>query len=469
MTTYLFYDVESTGLNRCFDQVIQFAAIRCDKELRELERQQFLVKLNCDVIPHPEALMTHEMGIDTINQGICELTAMEKIHALLNQPGTISLGYNTLNFDDELLRFSFYRNLLPPYTHQYANQCSRMDIYPIVLFYYLFKPEVIQWPQHNGNISLKLENINRENQLASGRAHDAMVDVIVTIELAKRLIQEREMWDYISAGFNKATDRQRLDKLPTAFKSYHIGLLIAGNLGAAMAYQAPVLSLGTHQHYKNQTLWLRLDLPELRQSRVDNVIDNCYVVNKKLGESPFILPMAPRFLHHLSSERQQEVERNLNWLQQNEDIFNAIISYYQNHTYTEIAETDIDAALYNSDFWSPQERAEAEHFHQADAQQKAEAIATMRSPRLIKMATRITGRHFPQQLTSEQQQEFTSYLKKIFSQQPPIDFKGFPRYSLDNAINDINHYRKSATLTEEKQQLLNGLDNYLQTLTQRYQ
>jgi len=38
--TYLFYDTETTGLNKSFDQVLQFAAIRTDLDLNEIERHE---------------------------------------------------------------------------------------------------------------------------------------------------------------------------------------------------------------------------------------------------------------------------------------------------------------------------------------------------------------------------------------------------------------------------------------------
>ena len=59
--TYLFYDLETTGLNKCFDQVLQFAAIRTDKELNELEQHEIKIKLNADVIPSPQALLTNNI------------------------------------------------------------------------------------------------------------------------------------------------------------------------------------------------------------------------------------------------------------------------------------------------------------------------------------------------------------------------------------------------------------------------
>ncbi len=62
-STYLFYDIESSGLNKYFDQVVQFAAIRTDMNFNELERHEFFVKLNPDTIPTPAAAIIHHVSI----------------------------------------------------------------------------------------------------------------------------------------------------------------------------------------------------------------------------------------------------------------------------------------------------------------------------------------------------------------------------------------------------------------------
>ena len=153
--TFLFYDIETSGLNPVFDQLIQFAAIRTDLELNELERYEWVIRPNPETIPAPMAMITHRTPLLLWQQGEPELIVIQRIHTLFNTPGTISIGYNTLGFDDEFLRFSFYRNLLTPYTHQYANHCSRADLYPVTALYCLFHPEILIWPTQNGRISLK--------------------------------------------------------------------------------------------------------------------------------------------------------------------------------------------------------------------------------------------------------------------------------------------------------------------------
>ena len=261
--TYLFYDIETSGLNKCFDQALQFAAIRTDLELNELERHEVLIKLNPDTVPSPQAILVHQLTFEQLKTGMCEYEAMREIHQLFNTPGTITVGYNTLGFDDEFLRFSFYRNLLTPYTHQYANNCSRMDLYPITVMYYLFKPDGVIWPKIAEKTTLKLEHLSSCNKLANGRAHDAMADVVATLALARLLRQEREMWGYLCGYFDKKTDLERLAKLTSH------ALLVDGSFGAEKFYQRPVLGLGMHNHYKNQSLWLQLDSPRLVETTLD--------------------------------------------------------------------------------------------------------------------------------------------------------------------------------------------------------
>ena len=40
MTSYVFYDTETTGTLTSFDQILQFGAIRTDDEFNELDRYE---------------------------------------------------------------------------------------------------------------------------------------------------------------------------------------------------------------------------------------------------------------------------------------------------------------------------------------------------------------------------------------------------------------------------------------------
>ncbi len=458
MQTFLFYDLETTGLSKAFDQVLQFAAIRTDKNLHEIERYELKVKLNPDVIPSPHALITHHIGIHDAASGISEYDAIRQIHRWMNQPGTISLGYNTLGFDDEFLRFSFFRNLLPPYTHQYANNCGRMDLYPMTIMYYLFKNHLIRWPTIEDKISLKLELLNHANALAAGRAHDAMVDVEATLQLAKYFHKENEMWNYLAGHFNKTIDNQRAELLQK-----NMALLFEGFLGAENKYHCPVLFIGQHRHYKNQSLWLRLDMESLPETTQETLTETTRMLNKKPGEPGFVLPMKERFLQHLTSERLKLAEYNHKWLEKNPGVLHAITEHYLEYKHPVYPNTDVDASLYLTGFKNPVEERFCQNFHAANPKEKANMVEKIQNPAIRTQAIRILGRHFPEVLTSKQAEEFNLYMAKIHPEEEDamIDFQNKKRLTPQTALQQIDEIRKSKILSEEQQGLLTNLEHYL--------
>lgn len=89
-----------------------------------------------------------------------------------------------------------------------------MDLLAMVVIYWLYNREVVQWPEHDGRPSIKLEHLNNLNQLAEGQAHDALVDVRATVELARRLRTAPKVWDYLAGYFDKRTDLNRMAALP---------------------------------------------------------------------------------------------------------------------------------------------------------------------------------------------------------------------------------------------------------------
>jgi exodeoxyribonuclease-1 len=460
MQTYLFYDIETTGTNKAFDQILQFAAIRTDLELNELARHEFNIKLNPDVNPAPGATITHQITIAESLTGAAEIEAIQQIHKIVNEPGTISLGYNTLGFDDEFLRFAFFRNLLPPYTHQYANQCGRMDLYPMTVIYSLFNPGVMEWPVIENRRSLKLEHINQANHFIEGRSHLAMVDVEVTLELARRLIKAREMWDYLIANFQKPTELQRLQKLPLLFDKYPEGLMIAGKFGARNNYQSPVIYLGDSIPYAPSALWLRLDTPELATTTAETIGDATWVVRKKAGEPPFILPPVERFMTHLSHERQEQTAANKKWLQENPELLEKIISYHRQYTYPYFPGTDVEASLYLDGFWSNQENDFCRRFHAATPPEKSRLAETISNLKLKVLVIRLLGRHYPDVLTSAQRQLYEDF-RNLVETSAIIDFKGNQRLTARQALAKCAEYRQSGSLSDKQLLLLDELEIYL--------
>lgn len=465
--TFLFYDIETTGLSKAFDQILQFAAIRTDMELRELERHEIKIKLSADVVPTPRATLTHQISIVEMQQGLPEIEAITKIHKLVNTPGTISLGYNTLNFDDEFLRFSFYRNLLPPYTHQYANRCGRADLYPMVIMYYLYKNPIIEWPTVNNKVSFKLEHLNQANHFTMGAAHNAMVDVVATLELAKKLKTDQEMWHYLLGYFNKTTASERMTQLETLCidkQNYHQGLIIDGSFGAEQYFQSPVMGLGPHNHYKNKTVWLRMDKPELRETTQDTIAKTTWAIGKKVNETGLLLPLTARFNQYLTPERQEIYRDNLAWLTKNFSMLQQISHYHREYKYPKIPHLDTDAALYDIGFFSDQDNYLCQQFHFATLESKAMLLERFNNPILREQAIRILGRHYPEFLPEQYREEFQAHLARINmpdNETVPLDYRGEKHLTPKAALLQIDELRKNNTLSQTQMTLLQDLESYL--------
>jgi exodeoxyribonuclease-1 len=466
--SYLFYDIETTGLNKAFDQVLEFAAIRTDQGLNEIERHTITVKLRPDVIPSPRAILTNRFPISDLAKGLCEYESTEEIHRLMNQAGTVSLGYNTFGFDDEFLRFSFHRNLLPPYTHQFKNGCRRMDVYPMAVLYWLYKREIITWPEIEGKPSLKLEHLGSVNHMVSGQFHEAIVDVETTVELARRFFKKKKMWQYLEGYFDKQTDAHRMQELPVAFQSgagdHRKALVVGGEYGPAQNYQVPAISIGTSLPYSNQTLWLRMDLPQLRETTADTLADTTWVIRKRAGEPGILLPPQDRYWKLIGEERSAICEENLRWLQNNPDIFQQIITYYREYRYPFIPNLDPDASLYQIGFYSRADEKLCRLFHQASLDQKATLISQFSNREAGILAARILYRNFPETSLSKYDHQHNSYMQKINplkEEDAIVDYRGDKRMTPSGALGEINQLKHSGDLDDHQLQLLGDLEAYI--------
>jgi len=469
-TSYLFYDIESTGLSKAFDQVLQFAAVRTDQRLQEFDRHVIKVKLRPDIIPSPLAILTNRIPMADLAGGLCEYEATVQIHRLMNEPGTISLGYNTLGFDDEFLRFSFHRNLLSPYTHQFRNGCRRMDIYPIAIIYWLYKRKIIAWPEINGKTSLKLEHLGSANDMVSGQSHEAMVDVETTIELARRFFEEKKMWQYLAGYFDKETDLHRMNELPVAFQSgsgdHRKGLMISGEYGPRQNYQIPVISIGESIPYPNQTLWLRMDQPQLRETTPDSIAETTWVIRKRMGEPAILLPPHDRYWERIGDERNALFEENLDWLQANQEVFQQIIKYYREYRYPFIPNLDADAALYQIGFYSRSDEKLCRKFQEASLEKKLILIDQFASPEARTLAWRILARNYPAAISAEYASEFKQYLHRINPAREKdalVDYREQRRTTPRDALNEINRLIQSGEMDRNQLRLLADLEFYIQS------
>ena len=191
---FVFYDVETTGLSPAFDQILQLAAIRTGPSFSDsepgVEIHDLRVRRARHVVPSPTAmLMTHLTGSD-LNSGQPFVEAMRRAHGLFRRwaPATF-IGYNSLRFEEELLRHSFCQALLPPFVTQVGGS-TRADLMRIAQALSVVEPDAIVVPKDaDGRSSFRLGPLARANGVIFDelQAHDALADVRATMALARSL------------------------------------------------------------------------------------------------------------------------------------------------------------------------------------------------------------------------------------------------------------------------------------------
>jgi exodeoxyribonuclease-1 len=195
---FVFYDLETTGADKRFDQILQFAAVLTDDDLNVVDQFEIRSRLLPHIVPSPGAMMVTGVRVNQlVDPSIPSHFEMcTKIHQVLSDwsPATM-VGYNSLRFDEEFLRQAFYASLLPIYLTNTAGN-SRLDALTLVLATRAFRPEALNWPlDEDGKIRFKLDRLAPVNGFAHDNAHDALADVRATIHLT-RLIKERapDVW-----------------------------------------------------------------------------------------------------------------------------------------------------------------------------------------------------------------------------------------------------------------------------------
>ena len=474
---YIFYDFETTGQNPCFDQAVRFAAIETNKDFEIIDIHNINIKLRNDILPAPKALLVNKLNISDLSVGDSEYEAFNKIHQIMNKPNTINIGYNSLNFDDIFLRFSFYRNLLNPYSHQYSSN-FRADLYNIILIYYLYKHDTaVTWPIVNNRLSLRLESINAINNLYEGMSHDAEVDVHVTIELAKRLRNiDHKMWDYLISNFIKNNERNFFYKLPTITcidnSKYQIGIFVSSKTGLKSNYCAPIIYLCESSKYKDNIILLRLDAYDFENFTTENFTQKIDkgILKKKFGEPHFILPFTDQYLKPINEHIITLAKNNLSWIKHNPEALKGLIEIHQAYEYEEIENIDIDASLYTQSWFSNDENNLIKIFHSKKVNDKSAYIKNIPEGRVKDLAIRIMGRNYFDYMDSELQHYYNKYLDSIFYKPIElVDFKGTLRNSPSHLLHDTEELLKKQEWSATDKEILNSIKQLILEKTRKQQ
>jgi len=189
MPNLVFYDFETCSSNVSYGQIIQAAAVLVNDNFQELDRYEGRCKLSPGIVPEAMSLLVNKTTPKILKE--TNLSHYQMIRQLVDKfkewKNSIFIGYNSINFDEEFLRRTLFKNLEYPYITN-TNGNERGDLFSLARACHLYYPDCIKTPiSDKNNPVFKLEKLAPMNDIKHDDAHSAMADVLATIEIAKLL------------------------------------------------------------------------------------------------------------------------------------------------------------------------------------------------------------------------------------------------------------------------------------------
>ena len=241
--TYLFYDVETSGISPAYQRVMQFAGQRTDTDLQPIgEPINILVKLPEDVLPEPEAILVHGITPQkTLEEGISEKELADRLMSEVFTPETVAIGFNNIRFDDDFIRNVFWRSFYDPYEWHWKSNRSRWDLLDASRLMRALRPSGLKWSfDAEGKPVNRLGALAEANDIDTSQAHDALADVNTTIELARRIRNAQpKLFDYLI----KLRDKKTVEQLISSGEPF---VYTSGRYGGEYLKTTVAVKLGPH-------------------------------------------------------------------------------------------------------------------------------------------------------------------------------------------------------------------------------
>lgn len=474
MTSSLFwYDYETTGIDPRRDRPLQVAGIRTDENLNEIgEPLNIYCQPSDDILPHPAAcLVTGITPAKLAQSGLGEAEFMSRVHAELSLPGTCGVGYNSLRFDDEVTRYSLYRNFFDPYAREWQGGNSRWDLIDLVRTAYALRPEGIVWPEVEGRVSLKLELLTAANGIEHGQAHDALSDVRATIALA-RLIRSKQpkLYDYL---YQLRSKQRVLDIVRLLQPMVHI----SGRFAGTRHYLAVVLPLAWHPHNRNALIVcdLHADHAPLLEEDGATLRRRLYTRRDQLAEGELPVPLkllhinrcpvlAP--LNVLRDEDRQRLQVDIAACQLRAEQLCDSASQWQGKLAEIYGEEEFPACddpeqqLYDG-FIGDRDRRLCEQVRRAEPRRLAQEVWPFDDARLPELLFRYRARNFASSLTAQEQERWRTFCRQRLTQ---------AEYGAPNTLSDFKAALAEVfdNSTLDQQAVLSAWRDYAEQLCLRY-
>ena len=404
---FVFYDLETTGISPAYDQPLQFAAIRTDDDFIEIERINLRCRIAPHIIPSPQALivtgLTPAQLVDPALPTLFEFTQIIMDLTERWAPATW-VGFNTIRFDEEVLRQAFYQNLQPNIYATQFNGNNRLDILTAVYAVWCRNPALLNWPTDDtGRTTFKLDRLAPANGFNAHNAHDALGDVEATIHIARKIANgDPALWSSILHNREKQNVMATLE----TFRPVELVLRFGG--GLPRSYVG--CFCGTAEGNPTQAAFFDLQAgdPEALMQADDaalfQAVDGTPQIIRGIATNkvPSLFPITNPDPEHL---------RKADLISAN-PAFRARVGQAMAQRYVEDPDAPpppVEKQIYGG-FYAKADRDLLAEFQRADWLRRQQIVGLLADTRLRQLGRRLLAFHAPETMTEAEFSQFDSFL-----------------------------------------------------------
>ena len=109
-------------------------------------------------------------------------------------------------------------------------------------------------------------------------------------------------------------------------------------------------------------------------------------------------------------------------------------------------------------------------FHESSMENKTKLVDQFKSPDARELSSRVLFRNYPESITGnliEASKKYRQQIDPIKESDALVDYRGYNRATPVGVLGEINRLRHTGDLDKEQLELLNELQNYIQTTFSR--
>ena len=468
MANLVFYDFETSSSNVSYGQIIQAAAVLVNDNFQELDRYEGRCKLSPGVVPESMALLVNKTTPKILKE--TNLSHYQMIRQLVDKfkqwKNSIFIGYNSINFDEEFLRRTLWKNLEYPYLTN-TNGSERGDLFSLARACHLYYPNSLKTPiSDKNNPVFKLEKLAPINGIKHDDAHSAMGDVLATVQIAKLLSEKApNVWKASLMTTNK-------DKSFKLIKEEELFCTDFFYYGRSVPFVLTFVCQHPQWGYPmcfdlkaDPNYYFNLSIQELKKE-----LDKKPKIIRTIKHKKHPIVMNPSYGINFDNYKQlgiKKLKERAKLIRENKEFAKKIISILDDDA-TEKRELESQIDIYAEDsiykkFALPEDSKIMPEFHKVDWKDKFRVLQKFKDDRMQYFGKKILYEESPQSLPREVYNDIHKEIAKRILSTNEEKWNTIPR-----TYSEIDTLRNKFKDDDEKLKALEDINSYIMEIEKFY-